>query len=173
MNIRSVIKSAVLDILTTLDSEGEYQTLAQGRVYAKRYVPLLDEDEEPPLPAILIYIPKEDAEEFDEETLKIVSILLIECVSTGDTSDEDIDLMSNQVEYLLNQNQTLNSNISSFTYTGGTLGVPEDSNSPILAWKMQYSVSYTAETTADASLLTNLEGIDVDYTNGTGDTINF
>lgn len=175
MNIRQAIKSAIVSMLTAKNSLDEYPTLACERVHKNRIPPLLDENEENPLPAIVIYILKEAAKVLDIETNQITSTVMIECIAEGEYFDEYIDLMSNQVEYLFNQNQTLDGTVSSFQYKGGDLGVDPDSNSDIVAWKMEYEVVYNSETVADSSetspLLSTFGSADVDYGHGTTDRI--
>lgn len=171
MNLRSVIKSVIVDLLTTQDSFGAYPTLAENRVYPNRFRPLLDEDGVSALPAICLYIVTDVASVFDNETKKIVSNVMIECIADGDNADAVIDAMSNQVEYILDQHLTLDGNVNSFVYTGGSLGTDEDSNSNVVAWKMTYDIDYTTESDSDGSQLPYIDGIDVDYGHGTGDTI--
>lgn len=172
MNLRNVIKSYIVDLLTT-KVDGNYLTLAEDRVYKDRKSQLIDENGNTSLPAICIYINSELATEYDNDTMKIVSSLVIECIADSRNSDDIVDAMSNQVEYLLAQDITLGTNVSNVIYTGGNRGADEEYNSDIVAWTMNYDVEYITPNTADASLLATLDKINVDYGNETTDTITY
>lgn len=172
MNLRDVIKSTVLDILTA-QADGEYPTLAGSKVYKDKKSQLIDDEGNPELPAVCIYISDESASEYDNENMKITSSLVLECIADGKNSDEIVDAISNQIEYILAQNVTLDRNVSDVIYRGGKRGVDDDFNSDIVAWTMNYDVEYITPYTADASLLPMLEKFNIDYGNNTTDDISY
>src|SRR5271157_53430 len=111
MHKRSEIKQAVVNILRgapPLQANGQYQTLAGQNIFKSRFTPL----EETELPCICVYAVTETSEKFDNIRLKRTLDLAVDCVSTSKTSDNTIDQLTNQVEYLLLQDVTVGGNAS-------------------------------------------------------------
>jgi len=161
MHKRQEIKQAVVNILTAQISgapQGQYQTLAGPNVFKNRLIPL----EETELPCICVYAVTETSEKFDNIRLKRTLDLAVDCVSTSKASDDTIDALTNQVEYLLLQDMTAGGNVSWIELKRTEIGPADQSKNETLAGKMLYEITYYTDITADpgtASLYT----LDVNY----------
>jgi hypothetical protein len=163
MGKRSEIKNALQTMLLG-------NTEAGLNVYKSRFLPLDKEDD---LPAICIYITKENVSVYDSVKYKKTAELIVECICSGSSADADIDSLSNEVEDLIRQDETLTGNVDSIELISGEGGFDENSKDDIQGWRLIYNSVYYENRTVDDPI-DDLEKIKIEYNNNDfSDEVNY
>lgn len=144
MNIRKSIRSEITKILTAKTGD-TYPTSAADRVYNSPFLPIPDNDLETNLPAICIYCGPEDIEQLDNLADRRTQTITIECISCGDSVDDDLDDLSGQVENLLLAKRTLNDLVDHIKHKSSEPGYDRESHSNIQSMKLTYDVIYQTD----------------------------
>ena len=150
MHLRAEIKLKVVELLKN-------KTIAQDKVYQNRFMPLDEEG----LPAICVYTITENVSEFDNLTDKRVLELAVECLISGETMDNDLDILANQVETIMVATDTLEGLVHKTELVKTEIGYDEKSQSQMQAAKLSYQLIYFTAKTNEA--VDNLDGVNIDW----------
>jgi len=123
-------------------------TDAGANVFASRVLPV---DPKTEVPLILIYTQSESAELFNESPreLKRTLSIRIEIVARADDGVDDfVDDVSEQVEWIMSEHQTLSGSASDVLYTGTEIEFSREGDSIYCGCTLSYDVTYF---TADVS----------------------
>lgn len=135
--LKRQIKNAVVKLLKDGD------TLAKERVSLSRSIP----SESITFPLVNVYSVSESVERFDEapKRYRRRMTLLIECLSSGD-DDDKLDLalerLGNQVEILMEKDETLGGLLNKLELAGTDYQQEPDGASPLALLALRYSLEY-------------------------------
>ena len=141
-------------------------TAAGTRVFEMRVRDLSEDD----LPAIAIYSEEESAEIYVHSPLeyKRTLRLRIDAIhSLSDDVEDQLDLLSNQIESVLDMQDTLGDLVSSFVYAGTDLRTREGGQEDVGSARLFYVAEYL--TGAGATVEDDLEEVNVKYDFGPPD----
>lgn len=161
MNAWSMARAKIVEILTRKQN-GTHLTLACGRVYDTPSPPPQDGSSEIPRPYIDIYEEAESVIRKDSGTETRETGIAIELVCD---KQADLDILREQVQYLLFQTENLEKTISYVQYKSGTPGYSDPNQPRIFTYALRLSVQYEYEPVADASTLDAWKTASVRYEN--------
>lgn len=157
--IREAIKAKLLN-----------QTLAEERVHLNRVIPLFDKSWFSELPAILIYTRSEASEvnlsaPLEYRRVTSVAVELLASMTEGDGVDNTLDDMSDIVERILLQDETLVGIVSNFVLASSNMELRGDGEVTVAAISMDFQATwYQNEPREDFNnSLPDLRTVDVDY----------
>lgn len=137
------------------------KTSAGANVFAGRYIPL----DRTGLPAVVVYIQKEAVVMNDTVYQKRTAKAVIECLVDAENPDAGIDTLTDSIEQLLLNDETLGGVIHTAKLTDVEMAVDEESGSHIEGARMMYDCEYFVEAVADAGN-DNLETVVVEHGDG-------
>jgi hypothetical protein len=164
MSVRADIKTKIQALLMG-------QTIAESRVFKSPYPVLADGETQVARPYLCVFIDSEQVEQdFDVETDRRTDSVVVECVCED---MDDLDALSDSVEYILRQSETLYGIVDKIKLNSGAFGaVDADLHSPVMSWVMRYSAVYYGSNFTDSSALSDFDTDDIRYTNfNAGDKI--
>jgi hypothetical protein len=152
MHIRKEIKARVVEMLIAPDNLNPAPTIAGNRVYKNRYLPLTDHaDSDAHLPAICVWVAEETADEpgkVDWTQSYRYPQLVIDCYVTSLDADDMVDLITNQVERIMMQDETLRGLVAWCYITKTELLYGDKSDSLIQGASMTYECKYLSPNTS-------------------------
>jgi hypothetical protein len=152
MHLRAEIKAKIIELLKN-------KTTGIDRVYQNRFMPISEEN----LPSICVYAITENVSIFDNLTDKRVLEIAIECLVDGENADSDLDILTNQVESIFIQDETLQNLVHKTELVKTEIGYDEKSQSQMQAGKLSYQVIYFTDKTSEA--VDNLGNVKISYEN--------
>jgi hypothetical protein len=151
MHIRREIKERIQSLLVG-------RTDAAERVYRNRTLPLSDHEDAPGLPAISVLMFEEDVSprgEVDWTQVRRSPKVRIACVVKGETEDlagDLLDELTNQVEMVLQADDTLGGLVESVSLSKVEIVHDEAADSLIQGGILTYGVTYLASDTSTIAL---------------------
>lgn len=159
---RKLIRDKVLTVLLNTTDCG-------ANVFVNRVSDIWPEE----LPAINIVAISENADIYNvapREYQRTLSLLIEVSVKAIDTIDDALDVISEQIEYLLNQDETLGGTVSDLIYSGTDMAINGDAEELIASARINYSVSFFSYGGADTTDLDMIDTHELTYDLNEGDT---
>jgi hypothetical protein len=134
-HLRKLIRAKVVERL-------EEASVAGGRVFRSR-VRELDDDE---LPCVMVYADEEEATPLSTDQgardYRKELTLHVKCVASGETADEDLDDLCEQVEDEIERDQLLEDLADELTYLGFQQGAEEEGERTHVSAVLRFRVVY-------------------------------
>lgn len=159
---RTVIRNKIRDLLIAGN------TAAADKVFANRVVPI-QEDE---LPCITVYTNGETAEIYNtapRELERRLSVVVEIANKVEETIDESLDDLAKEVEYILDQDDTVGGTASDIVYQGSDLAIRDEGENLIGALRLTYEVKYYTYQGKDPETIEDFTGVDVTWDMKEGD----